>query len=179
MYYRFNSTIEAAIRTWLLVELQKLNSSFKCIWNRPKQPGEPGNRPALPYAAISVVAPPVPLSQTNELEHKSTTVWTHKKVFRFLIQVDLFVDDALDFGFVDYLAMSKSFTSTTATMNTAGIAIQNVGNMQDTSALISNGFEQRATFEIEFLYEKSVDEDLGLIETFLTSATLTCEGFGI
>lgn len=179
MYYRFNTTIEGAIRTWLLAELVKLNANFKCIWNRPKQPNEPGNRPALPYAAISIIAPPVPLSQTNELEYKSTTIWTHKKTFRFLLQVDIFVDDLLDFGFVDYLAMSKSFISTTDTMAAASLAIQNIGNMQDTTALISNGFEQRATFEIEFLYEKTVDEDIGLIETITRSATLTYEGFGI
>lgn len=179
MSLRLKTGVESAIYTWIKSELIAINSSFSVIWSKPKRAETPAFRPVLPYAVLTVLTPPVPLSQKNSLVHKSDETWTHKRTFRFLMQVDIYVDDLSDFDYANTLMMSKGFARTIDTISKAGLAINTIGNPRDTTELISDSFEQRSTIDIEFLYEKTIDEAIGLIETVEESANLTYEGFMI
>ena len=53
------------------------------------------------------------------------------------------------------------------------MALHNIGNYQDLTDLVSNGYENRSMFELEFGWYSELDEDIGWIENAEGTGTFT------
>jgi hypothetical protein len=166
MGYRLNATVEAAIYSWVKKVAQEYDASITVLWARQKMPEGKANKVSKPFITLQVLEPPQPIGvNSNRKFHKSGAVFTRRKDYIFNVQVDIYPDsDLVDFDLCAYFSGRIPFESTLSELGSANLAIRNMSNLTDLTDLISNGYENRAMFELQFGWFRDLDEDIGYIE---------------
>lgn len=174
MGYRLNSTVEGAIYDWVKTVAQEHTPGFTVLWSRQKTPENKANKVDYPFITLQVLEPPQVIGYNNSYKfYKNDTAFTRRKTYEFRVQVDIYPGDSVsDFDVYEYFNARKSFQDTYEDFTVVNMALKNITNALDLTQLISNGYENRTTFEIVFGWYTERDETMYWIESTSTTGTI-------
>ena len=123
------------------------------IWDKPSSQTSK-NRPSLPYCTMNIIS----ISEEGDvdIDYKSEDTYTYTNRQAFTLSVQIFSqDDYLDIA--EKIRRAAYKESKRIPLKQAGIALREVGDTTDISALIETGFEKRAG--IDLFMSTAVQED--------------------
>lgn len=169
MSNRLNSTVEAAIQSWIDGATP---SNCTVVWDKQGR-----DRPSLPYVTLNVAAGPV-LEGTPSLTYDDNDNYLHEFKKRFLLSVNIYARDN-HLGLIEDIANSMYFESNKAIFRAAYLQVRTHTDIQDLSQLLDTKYEFRANVDFNCSYGESVTEEIGYIDTISYSSTFTTANSGI
>lgn len=138
----------------------------KVIWDK-----QDSNRPAVPYAMLSVSSGPRPLGPAEVRSKVAVDTFT----FPFRKEITLTVNVYADSGWLSLLATISNaleLPSIKSILRLAGIAIIRVEDPIEISELLNDQWEGRGSIDIILAYNQQVDDVPGEIQSVEFDGTL-------
>lgn len=152
----FKGTIGPAIIDWIRDVM-----NITVIWDRPNI-----QRPDIPYITLAKVTPLTKIGRDDSREHVSGDTYNISGQRNFVLSVQAYGDDYFEAEEIMILLQnSLENPEHQETLRGAGLAIWEIGPVQDTSTELETGFEYRANIDITFGVASNYQVDIGYIET--------------
>jgi hypothetical protein len=148
------TVLRKAIQDWG----QSILPGVTVIWAEQNAP-----RPQGEFVTLKIISGPIKIgrdeSRISETIPGQLDIIGHRS---FIVSINSYGGDAL--VLLLKLQDSLSLLSVRDPLSTAGLTVNDVGNVRDVTAVVDTRFERRANLEVTFSYVTTYDENPGYIE---------------
>jgi len=163
---RLNDVFEDAIYDFLTAV-----TNIQFIWDKPDSQGaQKGQKPSMPYGTMNISSGPSKVAGSSET-YKELDTFTYKHVKAFTLSINIYAQTG-HLARIDDILTAFDLPTKQAILRNAGLAVWNIGEPLDISALQNTGFELRGTVDIEMSYGVEMDDVPGEFQTVDIDGTL-------
>jgi hypothetical protein len=157
-------TVERALWTWASEEVE-----LETIWDRPNAP-----RPETPYVLLGLLSAPIKHGSKDDLRGTGTEDEFEITGQRSVVySVKVIGKNAIPY--CTDLQISLEKPSVQEALRVAGLAVWNIGDVENIATLLETGFEERANMDVTFGISDTVAEAVGEVQNMEGTGEITLE----